>query len=154
MVEEKKFRQDLLFRINTIELHLPPLRERTADIELLAYHFLNALNKKYAKKITVISQQAIKALNTYEWPGNIRELEHIIERAVIISEDNQIGLNDLHFTTKVLKPETNISLNLEDTEKALIVQALNQYHGNVSKAAKALGLTRTSLYRRMEKYNL
>lgn len=154
MVEEQTFRQDLLFRINTIELNLPPLRERTEDIELLANHFLKKLNQKYRKKITGFTKEAVIALKNYHWPGNIREIEHIVERAVIITDDSQIQPIDLHFSTKKFDVTLSDNLNLEDTEKLLIEQALQKHQGNISRAAKDLGLTRAALYRRLEKHQL
>ncbi|WP_460219614.1 sigma-54-dependent transcriptional regulator [Psychroserpens sp. MEBiC05023] len=154
MVEKQTFRQDLLYRINTIELDLPPLRERQEDILLLANHFLKTLTQKYRKHIIGISKEAIEALNTYHWPGNIRELEHIIERAVIITDGNEITIEDLHFSTKKFEIASTTNLNLEDTEKLLIKNAIDKHQGNISKAAKDLGLTRAALYRRLEKYNL
>ncbi|WP_422091380.1 sigma-54-dependent transcriptional regulator [Tenacibaculum ovolyticum] len=154
MVDEQTFRQDLLFRINTIELNLPPLRDRIGDVELLANHFLNKLNQKYRKKIDGFSKQALNGLKKYHWPGNIREIEHIIERAVIITDNTQIQIEDLHFSTKKLETSISASLNLEETEKLLIEQALQKHQGNISRAAKDLGLTRAALYRRLEKHQL
>jgi DNA-binding NtrC family response regulator len=154
MVDEQTFRQDLLFRINTIELNLPPLRDRIGDVELLASHFLKKLNQKYRKKIDGFSKQALSELKKYHWPGNIREIEHIIERAVIITDNIQIQTEDLHFSTKKLKTSLSTSLNLEETEKLLIEQALQKHQGNISRAAKDLGLTRAALYRRLEKHQL
>ncbi len=154
MVDEQTFRQDLLFRINTIELNLPPLRDRIGDVELLANHFLKKLNQKYRKKIDGFSKQAINGLKNYHWPGNIREIEHIIERAVIITDNIQIEPEDLHFSTKKLEATLANSLNLEETEKLLIEQALKKHQGNISRAAKDLGLTRAALYRRLEKHQL
>ncbi|WP_272149294.1 sigma-54-dependent transcriptional regulator [Tenacibaculum aiptasiae] len=154
MVEEQSFRQDLLFRINTIELNLPSLRERKDDILLLANHFLKKLSKKYRKSIIEFSKEAINAMKNYQWPGNIREIEHIIERAVIITDSNTIQLEDLHFSTKKLNVSLGDNLNLEETEKMLIQQAMNKHQGNISKASKDLGLTRAALYRRLEKFGL
>ncbi|WP_237275506.1 sigma-54-dependent transcriptional regulator [Tenacibaculum ovolyticum] len=154
MVDEQTFRQDLLFRINTIELKLPPLRDRIGDVELLANHFLNKLNQKYRKKIDGFSKQALNGLKKYHWPGNIREIEHIIERAVIITDNTQIQTEDLHFSTKKLEASMSASLNLEETEKLLVEQALQKHQGNISRAAKDLGLTRAALYRRLEKHQL
>ena len=154
MVNEQTFRQDLLYRINTIEINLPPLRERQEDIVLLANHFLKLLSQKYRKGIHHINDNAVKALTSYHWPGNIRELEHIIERAVIISESSEITTDDLQFSTKRFEPSITKTLNLKDTEKLLITNALDKHQGNISKAAKELGLTRAALYRRLEKYNL
>ena len=154
MVNEQTFRQDLLFRINTIELQLPPLRDRTEDIEVLATHFLKKLNQRYRKQLTSISTTAFTALKNYNWPGNIRELEHIIERAVIITDNTSIEAEDLHFSSRKVTTNTAVTLNLEETEKMLIQQALDKHHGNISKAAKDLGLTRAALYRRLEKHQL
>ena len=153
MVIQQQFRQDLLFRINTIEVNLPPLRDRIDDIELLSNHFLKKITQKYRKKINGFTTKALQSLKSYNWPGNIREIEHVIERAVIITENEQIDFEDLHFSTK--KIETSLSnLNLEDAEKLLIEQALQKHQGNISRAAKDLGLTRAALYRRLEKHQL
>ncbi|CAM1354089.1 sigma-54-dependent transcriptional regulator [Tenacibaculum insulae] len=154
MVDEQEFRQDLLFRINTIELNLPPLRDRTGDIELLANYFLKKLNQKYRKNIIDFDKHAINGLKNYHWPGNIREIEHIVERAVIITDNKQIKLEDLHFSTKKTAVSLANNLNLEETEKLLIEQALQKHQGNISKASKDLGLTRAALYRRLEKHKL
>ena len=154
MVDEQTFRQDLLFRINTIELNLPPLRERTDDIKLLATHFLEKLTQKYRKKIENFTSEALKAMENYHWPGNIREIEHIIERAVIITDNDEIEVSDLHFSTKKIDVNLGENLNLEETEKVLIQQAIQKHQGNISKAAKDLGLTRAALYRRLEKHQL
>ncbi|MBL4642750.1 MAG: sigma-54-dependent Fis family transcriptional regulator [Flavobacteriaceae bacterium] len=154
MVDEQTFRQDLLFRINTIELNLPPLRDRIGDIELLANHFLVKLNHKYRKNLNGFSKQAINGLKNYHWPGNIREIEHIVERAVIVTDNTQIQLEDLHFSIKKLKASFVKNLNLDETEKLLIEQALQKHQGNVSRAAKELGINRTALYRRLEKHQL
>jgi DNA-binding NtrC family response regulator len=154
MVDDQTFRQDLLFRINTIELNLPPLRDRKEDIELLANYFLKKLNQKYRKKIEGFSKEALKGLNNYNWPGNIREIEHIVERAVIITDNDKIMPEDLHFSAKKTTVQLENSLNLEETEKTLIEQAIEKHQGNISRAAKDLGLTRAALYRRLEKHQL
>ena len=154
MVDKQTFRQDLLFRINTIELNLPPLRDRKEDIELLAHHFLKKLNQKYRKKIKGFTKEAIRGLHNYNWPGNIREIEHIVERAVIITDNNTILPEDLHFSSKKTTVNQENSLNLEETEKLLIQQALEKHHGIISRAAKDLGITRAALYRRLEKHQL
>jgi DNA-binding NtrC family response regulator len=154
MVDEQNFRQDLLFRINTIELNLPPLRERTNDIKLLASHFLHKLTQKYRKKIDDFTNESLKAMEAYHWPGNIREIEHIIERAVIITDNQQIEISDLHFSTKKINLNLTDSLNLEEAEKLLVQQAIQKHQGNISRAAKDLGLTRAALYRRLEKHQL
>ena len=154
MVDEQTFRQDLLFRINTIELNLPALRNRVEDIELLANYFLTKLNQKYRKKIIGFNKDAVKALCNYKWPGNIREIEHIVERAVIITDNDKIMTEDLHFSAKKTTVNLENVLNLEETEKLLIKKAIEKHHGNISRAAKDLGLTRAALYRRLEKHQL
>ena len=156
MVDNESFRQDLLYRINTVEIHLPPLRERTADIPLLANHFLGIYAKKYRKNIRSISSDAMKKLNQYQWPGNIRELQHSMERAVIMSDSDIIQPDDFLLSSrseKLAEIEIN-SYNLEEIERNIIIKVLKQNQGNVSQAAHVLGLTRTSLYRRIEKYGL
>lgn len=156
MVQDESFRQDLLYRINTVEIHLPPLRERVSDIPLLADHFLGIYTKKYRKKIKGISADALKKLNQYQWPGNVRELQHALERAIIMSDSETLQPDDFLLSTrseKVAEIEID-TYNLEEVEKNIIVKVLKQNQGNVTQAATVLGLTRTSLYRRMEKYGL
>lgn len=156
MVKENGFRQDLLYRINTVEIYLPPLRDRIEDIPLLANHFLDKYGKKYRKTGKTIVESAMKRLQLYAWPGNIRELQHAIERAVIMSDKEEISTDDFFFLTHAGESgdvETNI-LNLEEVEKHVITKAVNMHNGNISKAAKELGLTRASLYRRLEKHGL
>ena len=155
MSEKGEFRQDLLYRINTVEIHLPPLRDRVEDIALLADHFLKVNAQKYRKNIIGISKQALLKLEQYRWPGNIRELQHAIERAVIMSESNKLEIDDFILTNSTKQQEIAIdTYNLDDVEKNIINKILAKYKGNVSQAAKELGLTRTSLYRRMEKHGL
>jgi DNA-binding NtrC family response regulator len=156
MVAEDQFRQDLLYRINTVEIHLPPLRERTGDIPLLAEHFLKIYSKKYKKPIQGISAAALKKLKQYTWPGNVRELQHAMERAIILSETAKLDPEDFMLSPPKKK---NADLdfdtyNLEEIEKTVILKVLKQSQGNITLAADELGLTRTSLYRRMEKYDL
>lgn len=156
MVQDESFRQDLLYRVNTVEIHLPPLRERVSDIPLLAEHFLGIYAKKYRKNIKGISAEAIKKLTQYQWPGNVRELQHSLERAIIMSDSDTLQLDDFLLSTrseKVAEIEID-TYNLEEVEKNIIVKVLKQNQGNVTQAASILGLTRTSLYRRMEKYGL
>lgn len=155
-VAEGNFRQDLLYRINTVEIHLPPLRERTSDIPVLAEHFLKIYGKKYRKPIRNIQSSAIKKLNQYNWPGNVRELQHAIERAVIMCEGGSLGPDDFMLSPG-MKSQGGFELdsyNLDDIEKNVIEKVLKQNQGNVTQAATQLGLTRTSLYRRMEKHGL
>jgi DNA-binding NtrC family response regulator len=156
MVAKNEFRQDLLYRINTVEIQLPPLRDRQEDIPLLVDHFLGIFSKKYQKGIKRVSTAALKKLERYQWPGNIRELIHTLERAVILAETHMLQPGDFLFPEMEKEAEGVIldNYNLEAVEKAVIRKALKKYAGNVSHAAKELGLTRTSLYRRMEKYGL
>jgi DNA-binding NtrC family response regulator len=153
MVKEGTFRQDLLYRINTVEIQVPPLAERIEDIPLLAEHYLNYYSRKYHKQVNTISAGAMEKLKRYAWPGNIRELQHAIERAVIMTDSASLQETDFLFSrpATAMSPET---LNLDEVEKAAIVKALGIHSGNISKAAEELGLTRASLYRRMEKYGL
>jgi DNA-binding NtrC family response regulator len=155
MVETERFRQDLLYRINTVEIHLPPLRERTGDIMMLANHFLDQFAKKYRKNISRISHQAQQKLSRYNWPGNVRELQHAIERAIIMCEGSILEEDDFFFSQRKKQNDVAIdSYNLDEIEQKIILKVLKQSQGNITQAAKELGLTRTSLYRRMEKYGL
>ncbi len=157
MVNEGKFRQDLLYRINTVEIKLPPLRERTEDIEPLVEHFLEQYCHKYKLPKKRLNASTLKRLMMHHWPGNIRELQHAVERAVIMSEGNVLEPHDF-FLAEPSETVDNEALpnnmNLEETEKMLIRKVVDKYGGNISRAAKELGLTRASLYRRMEKYDL
>ncbi len=155
-VIEGKFRQDLLYRINTVEIHLPPLRERSGDIQILADHFLRIYSKKYRKNIRGILAGAMKKLQQYHWPGNVRELQHAIERAVIMAEGDMLSPEDFILSSQIRKGgELEFgSYDLEEIEKTVIQKVLKQYQGNITQAAQELGLTRTSLYRRMEKHDL
>jgi DNA-binding NtrC family response regulator len=156
MVANEEFRQDLLYRINTVEIHLPPLRERTGDIPLIADHFLKQYAKKYKKQIKKISSEGIKKLNQHTWPGNVRELQHALERAVIMCDSDVLEADDF-LLSPVGENKDELQLetyDLETIEKNVIKKVLKQNQGNVTKAAEQLGLTRTSLYRRMEKYDL
>ena len=154
MVQEGTFRQDLLYRINTVELHVPPLAERGEDIPMLAQHYLNYYAKKYHKHVTSITPEAIDKLKRYAWPGNIRELQHGIERAVIMTDSATLQESDFLLSRTVSSNSNSNTLNLDEVEKTAIVKALNMHNGNISKAADELGLTRASLYRRMEKYGI
>jgi two-component system response regulator HydG len=156
MVKEGKFRQDLLYRINTVEIGIPPLRERKEDAQLLAEYFLEIFKKKYNKPDLFLPVLTMKRLENYHWPGNVRELQHAIERSVIMSESDELQPSDFFFTTESNKDETFVlnNYNLENVEKTVIQKVLREHNGNITKAAKELGLTRTSLYRRMEKYGL
>lgn len=156
LISEKRFRQDLLYRVNTIEIHLPPLRKRYEDIPLLVDHFINIYCKKYNKFMKKISTQALSKLTQYHWPGNIRELQHMIERVVIMSDSEMLHSEDFYFSSKDVKDEEAVfdNYHIEEAEKMLIIKAISLHGGNLTKAAKELGLTRASLYRRLEKYGL
>ncbi|MBU4493748.1 MAG: sigma-54 dependent transcriptional regulator [Acidobacteria bacterium] len=156
LVAESKFRQDLLYRINTVEIHLPPLRDRVEDIPALAEHFLQRYTKKYNKTGMCISAGALKKLEKYGWPGNVRELQHAIERAVILSDTRVLQPTDFLFPQKDSRENGIVfdGFNLEDVEKSIIRRVISKHGGNISKAAQELGLSRTSLYRRLEKYGL
>jgi len=156
MVARNEFRQDLLYRMNTVEIKLPTLQQRREDIPLLVNHFLALFAKKYPKTVSGISAPALKKLQQYQWPGNIRELRHTLERAVILAESSVLQPTDFLFPESEKGVEGLVfdTYNLDDVEKAVIRKALKKHAGNVSHAARELGLTRTSLYRRMEKYGL
>jgi DNA-binding NtrC family response regulator len=156
MVEDGEFRQDLLYRINTVELRLPPLREREDDIPILADYYTKMYCEKYKVPQKTLSPNTIKKLQKYHWPGNIRELQHAIERAIIMSDDTVLQPGDFLFLLqKEESAEMDIQdFNLENVEKLVIQKAISKHAGNISKAAKELGLTRASLYRRLEKHGL
>jgi two-component system, NtrC family, response regulator HydG len=154
MVKEGKFRQDLLYRINTVEIHIPALYERVDDIPMLATHFLNHYSKKYRKDVLSISPEAMTKLKKYPWPGNVRELQHALERAVIMADAATLQESDFLFSQKGNDSPAADTLNLDEVEKAAVIKAIQLHNGNISKAAEELGLTRASLYRRMEKYGL
>ncbi|ERM84214.1 ATPase AAA [Rhodonellum psychrophilum GCM71 = DSM 17998] len=159
MIFENTFRQDLLYRINTIEIRLPSLKERLEDIPLLANHFIELYSKKYNKDIRKASEALITRMQKYHWPGNIRELQHSIERAVIMTNHSVLQPEDLFIQKAIMmeKQEDLVSLdhlNIEDVEKILIRKALHKHNGHITRAAEELGLTRSSLYRRLERYGL
>jgi DNA-binding NtrC family response regulator len=155
MVYEKKFRQDLLYRINTVEIRIPALRERTEDIPSLTDHFLQLYGKKYKRTGMKVDKAVMSKMQKYFWPGNIRELQHAIERAVILSEDKIIRTPELIISGNVMKPkDQSAPKTLEEMEKIFILQSLDENDGNVSQTAIALGMTRTALYRRMKKHGI
>ena len=153
MVADGSFRLDLLYRINTVEIELPPLRERIGDIPLLVDHYMGVYAAKYQKPGMRIDQAALKQLSGYPWPGNIRELQHAVERAVIMSNERTLKTEDL-LMPKATPSTPSHSLKVEDVEKEAIQKAINRYDGNLSKAAQELGIGRTTLYRKMKKYGL
>ena len=153
MVKENKFREDLLYRINTIEIQIPPLRDRGQDIVLLAEIFLKQFCLKYKKPEKILSSETREKLLNYRWPGNVRELKHSTERAVIMSENDILCPDDFFVSSNTDFTNTN-NLDLGITEKKIILKALKKHQNNISKTAIELGLSRSALYRRIEKYNL
>ncbi len=158
MVKENRFRQDLLYRVNTIEIEIPSLRDRMEDIPLLSHHFLKHYAEKYNKNVSKISDGAMTRMNKHPWPGNIRELQHALERAIILSNSSVLQPEDFNFSTTAGKdaeqPLNLDQFNLDEVEKLLIRKVLKKYNGNITQAASELGLTRSSLYRRLEKHGL
>jgi DNA-binding NtrC family response regulator len=149
-----RFRQDLLFRLNTIEIHVPPLRERREDIPPLAAHFLDRHARKYRKSLTGFETVAVQALLRHAWPGNVRELDHAVERGVLMAQENQVKASDLGLRAGRDGSPRLEDMSLEDVECLLIKKALARYDGNVSQAAGALGLSRSALYRRLQRYGM
>jgi DNA-binding NtrC family response regulator len=155
-VAQGRFRQDLLFRLNTVEIRLPPLRDRIEDIPILAEHFLKLHRERYRRPIMGFTPEALDALRQHLWPGNVRELDHVIERAVLMSTGNIVTAFDLALEST---PDARMSarleeMSLEDAERLLIKKALARFEGNANRAAEALGLSRSALYRRLQKYGL
>jgi DNA-binding NtrC family response regulator len=155
MTRTREFREDLLYRINTVEIRVPPLRERTGDIPLLADYFLNIYSKKYNKPELRIPKTTLSRLEKYQWPGNIRELRHAVERAVILSEGNLMKFGDLvtDLGGQGRGPEET-TLNLQEMERRYILKAISKNRGNITRAAAELGLARAALYRRLQKHGL
>jgi DNA-binding NtrC family response regulator len=157
LANENRFRKDLIYRINTVEITVPPLRKRGSDIVLLAHHFASIYAKKYLKPQLDFDGRAIEKLKEYPFPGNVRELQYTMERAVIMSEGEILASSDLIFSpieTIEKKEEEPKELNLSSVEKSTILRVIEKHSGNISKAAKELGLTRTALYRRLSKYDI
>jgi len=153
MVREGRFREDLLYRINTIMIEVPPLRDRVDDIPILANHFLRVDCERYGKGRMKISTPALEKLANHDWPGNVRELQHAIEKAVIMSDSDVLKPPDFVFSTSVSRayhPE----MTLEEMEKKMIADSLRRYGNNVSVAAARLGITRQTLYNKMKSYGL
>ncbi|AFK03707.1 two component, sigma54 specific, transcriptional regulator, Fis family [Emticicia oligotrophica DSM 17448] len=154
-VGQRTFRQDLLYRINTIEIKLPPLRERPEDIIPLAEHFLKIYRKKYNRPVNSISANLAKQLQRYHWAGNVRELQHAVERAVILSQGAALQPEDFFFEARQeTAPSFDQTYQLEEVEKMLIIKTLKKFNGNITEAAREMGLTRQALYRRVEKYGI
>jgi DNA-binding NtrC family response regulator len=153
-VQAGRFREDLLFRLNTIRIHLPPLRERPEDIPMLASHFLGRYSARYRKNLSGFDGAASRALAQHPWPGNVRELAHVVERAVLMTAEDEIRAADLGLAEASGRPPTLEDLTLEEVEKILMQKALRKHDGNVSQAAEALGISRSAFYRRLQKYGL
>ncbi len=153
-VASGRFRQDLLFRLNTVELRIPPLRERREDVPLLAQQFLRQHAQRYRKKLTGFDANAMQSLLEHSWPGNVRELDHAIERAVLLTQGPQVKALDLALRINRDAVGRLEDMSLEDVECFLIKKAMTRFGGNVSQAAKALGLSRSALYRRLQRYGL
>lgn len=161
LISKGEFREDLLYRLNLIAVHLPPLRERKVDIPILAEHFLKLVAKTYRREAMSISSNAMRMLQQRTWQGNIRELRHLIERTVLISTENLITENDFAVAAAMEQERTEKdalpavgAMTLDEIEKAMIEKAIGHYEGNVSKVAEALGLSRAALYRRFEKFGI
>lgn len=149
-----RFRQDLLFRLNTIEIHVPELRERPEDVPLLARFFLEQLNQRYRKGVAGFDEAAIQALLNHAWPGNVRELNHVVERAVLMAQGKLIHVADLGLLS-AREPSRDLEdMSLEDVERFLIKKTMARFEGNASKAAESLGLSRSAFYRRLQRYGL
>lgn len=153
LVRDGRFREDLLYRINTIEIELPALRDRVADIDALVEHFISTYSRKYRLSRKTVTASAMSALRAHNWPGNVRELSHAVERALILSESDELDTADFRLVAAVVDsgPE---SLNLEANERRMVTEALQNAGGNISHAAAELGITRAALYRRIEKFEL
>jgi DNA-binding NtrC family response regulator len=153
-VKGGSFRNDLYYRINTVEIHLPPLRERKEDIAPLFEQYLEEYTKRYRKFLSV-DPSLVQQLSKYRWPGNIRELQHSIERAVILCSQPELTLRDFQLQHSLFGDEPAIkSLNLNDDEQEVIRQALRKSNGNLTRAAEELGIGRTTLYRKLEEYGI
>lgn len=153
MVQDGEFRQDLLYRINTVEINLPALRDRKGDAALLSKKFLKMFGAKYSKNNLKLTPKAVQQLESYNWPGNIRELQHVIERAVILAESDTINENDFALK-KGSSPKNPDTLNIDALEKQAIQNAINKFNGNLTKASEELGMGRSTLYRKMKKYDI
>ncbi len=153
-VKAGRFRPDLLFRLNTVEIHLPPLRERREDIPPLVAHFLTRYTQRYRKPVSGPSPEALQVMMQYGWPGNVRELDHTLERAVLMARTDTIEVADLGLARESVASQALEDMSLESVESILIRKAIARTQGNISQAAEALGLSRGALYRRMEKYGI
>jgi len=156
LADEKKFRKDLIYRINTVDIIIPPLRDRGSDIAELSKHFISTYAEKYNKPSYTIESAFISKLKKHHFPGNVRELQYVLERAVIMADDTTLSPEDLVFSSieRTINTPVSTSMNLDEIEKNAILTVLEKHKGNVSKSAKELGITRAALYRRLEKYEL
>lgn len=158
LISQAEFRQDLFYRINTFTIEIPPLRTRPEDIELLAEHFIKTHGNRYGKNECSLTPAALNQLKLYDWPGNTRELGHLLERAVLLAQTDEIGPEQLHMSTPSQLTQNHSEalplITLEQAEQQLITQALNNTAGNKQQAAELLGITKQALYRRLEKYEL
>ena len=154
MVTQNKFREDLLYRINTVEMRIPSLRERTADIPILTEYFKDFYARKYNKGKIKITRDSYQKLERYYWPGNVRELQHIIERTIILSESNILTPDDFLIERLGIRPKVSDILNMEEVEKQTILNALERNRRNMTRTAEELGMARTTLYRKMKKYDI
>jgi DNA-binding NtrC family response regulator len=154
MVSDGLFREDLLYRINTIQIEVPPLRDRVDDIPVLAFHFLRIYCEKYNKPFRKISTLALEKLSNYHWPGNVRELQHSIEKAIILSDSSVLGPSDFSFNSQAKGLPDNSNVTLEEMEKKLIAESIRKYDNNLSIVASKLGITRQTLYNKLKKYDL
>jgi two-component system response regulator HydG len=157
LANDDRFRKDLVYRINTVEVNMPPLRKRGGDIELLARHFATVYASKYLKPTISFSDSALQKLNNYNYPGNVRELQYIMERAIIMADSDVLTADDLIFSSiENTSPETESfdDMPLSMVEKTTILKVIDKHNGNITRAAKELGLTRTALYRRLSKYGI
>jgi DNA-binding NtrC family response regulator len=153
-VAEDRFREDLLYRLNTVEIHLPPLHDRPEDVAALALHFLRHEAARYKKRITGFDREAMQAMMDYAWPGNVRELQHAVERAVLMAQGAQIRPDDLGLRGRPEGTARLEEMTLDEAEKYLIKKALSRHQGNVSRAAEALGVSRSALYRRLQLHDI
>jgi transcriptional regulator with PAS, ATPase and Fis domain len=156
MAEKEKpgFRKDLLYRINTVEIRVPSLRERTEDIPLLAKHFLKLYSRKYLKKGISLSERMLKRMKSYSWPGNVRELQHIIEKGIIMADEDKIPEEIFQGDKKTIGTKVDDIITLDEMEKRMITDSLDKNQGNLSKVSRELGITRATLYRKMNKFGL
>ena len=154
MIDAEEFREDLYYRLNTIEIEIPPLRERIEDLPVLVRHFLTRYSKKYQRPNLNISDGALKKMSGYRWPGNIRELEHALERAIIMAENDTLTADDFLLRKGGASSDAPATTNLEELEELTIRKVVDKYQGNMSKVAKELGIGRTTLYRKLEKYGI